>query len=694
MSSSDNFGLGNGTVVDLTTADPRAVVCFLNAGENEYNGRLGARISALFVILIISSAATFFPVLAARVRWLRINIYVYLFARYFGAGVIVATAFIHLLDPAYGEIGPQTCVGMTGGWATYSWVPAIVLISVLLIFLMDFGAERYVEHKYGMAHSVADHPNVEALITDHPGSDNGLARNNRNLSLSHNQLHSGDQDENMHAAISAAQAQKDVSLKNQSLEKEDPEQLSHADSNEEMQERSFRQQIAAFLILEFGVIFHSVIIGLNLGTAGDEFSTLYPVLVFHQSFEGLGIGARMSAIPFPRRFSWLPWFLCGSYGLTTPIAIAIGLGLRTTYNSGSYTANVVSGVLDSISAGILIYTGLVELLARDFLFNPELTKESRRLFFMVVCVFVGAGREKEPIGSLLIRKRRSLGFFALACRCRDRKIEERGRKKTMDRNIMAKDPMRTAQYLTTHARNSTSSPPELFLSIPDVDYSGFYCPSCSLPGPCLCSVSNLSSSYLEFSPAANTNSPDNSTLNDFDISAYIATPEPSAHSTPSMSFSTSTPSSPTTINTPSRDTTEKDDWSHVMRDRRRRSGVMSAEEARESASFLNTPEFKNASRKEKEELIARYQKRQQQNRNSQRNFRRRQAKLVDDLREEIEKLKSENGRLTEELSARQKRERKGEGHAGARKKRVVTKEVEIEVLDDDNGDGDGETDEE
>lgn len=89
-----DFGLGDGTSVDLTTADPRDVVCFITQGENEYNGKLGARISALFVILIVSSAATFFPVVAARVRWVRINIYVYLFARYFGAGVIVATAFI------------------------------------------------------------------------------------------------------------------------------------------------------------------------------------------------------------------------------------------------------------------------------------------------------------------------------------------------------------------------------------------------------------------------------------------------------------------------------------------------------------------------------------------------------------------------------------------------------------------------
>ncbi|KAH6679708.1 Zinc/iron permease [Halenospora varia] len=378
------------TSVDLDTADATQIICYLNRGENDYNGQLGARISALFVILICSSAATFFPVIASRVRWVRINIYVYLFARYFGAGVIVATAFIHLLDPAYDEIGPASCVGMTGHWADYSWCPAIVLTSIMAIFLMDFAAERYVDNKYGFAHN---HQNVEDIITDYPGQDDEVAAGPR--SLTHNQLHSGDQDDSMHAAITSAQRQKDApsrSKKENESYNSDPEngKTIQTPSVTEMEERSFQQQIAAFLILEFGVIFHSVIIGLNLGTTGDEFSTLYPVLVFHQSFEGLGIGARMSAIPFPKRYNWLPWFLCAGYGLTTPIAIAIGLGLRTTYNAGSFTANVVSGVLDAISAGILIYTALVELLARDFLFNPDLTRSRNRLTFMIICVLLGA----------------------------------------------------------------------------------------------------------------------------------------------------------------------------------------------------------------------------------------------------------------------------------------------------------------
>jgi len=241
---------------------------------------------------------------------------------------------------------------MTGNWSAYSWPPAIILVSVTAMFLLDFGAERYVEIKYGTDQNPVS---IETVVTN---------------------ASRGNQPDQVETKEEQARIREPTSDSN--------------DANLKI-DRSFRQQIAAFLILEFGVIFHSIIIGLNLGTSGPEFSTLYPVLVFHQSFEGLGIGARMSAIPFPQKFAWLPWTLCAAYGLTTPVSIAIGLGLRTTYNSGSFTASVVSGVFDSMSAGILMYTGLVELLARDFLFNPERTMDNRRLTFMILCLLLGTG---------------------------------------------------------------------------------------------------------------------------------------------------------------------------------------------------------------------------------------------------------------------------------------------------------------
>lgn len=71
---------------------------------------------------------------------------------------------------------------------------------------------------------------------------------------------------------------------------------------------AFTTQLTAIFILEFGVIFHSVFIGLVLATT-DELVILLLVLVFHQLFEGLGLGARLALIPWPKSRRWLPYAL-------------------------------------------------------------------------------------------------------------------------------------------------------------------------------------------------------------------------------------------------------------------------------------------------------------------------------------------------------------------------------------------------
>ena len=154
----------------------------------------------------------------------------------------------------------------------------------------------------------------------------------------------------------------------------------------------FAAQMTAIFILEFGVIFHSIFIGLTLAVTGSDFNILYIVLAFHQTFEGLGLGSRLATTTWPRNKQWLPWVLGSAYGLTTPTAIAIGLGVSSTFSPNSPTTQIVNGVFDSISAGILIYTGLVELMAHEFMFNPEMRKSSiKMMLFAYVCMCVGAG---------------------------------------------------------------------------------------------------------------------------------------------------------------------------------------------------------------------------------------------------------------------------------------------------------------
>lgn len=65
----------------------------------EYDGRMGLRISAIFVILIGSLLGYIILLLLARFPQSRVATHALFVVRYFGSGVIVATAFIHLLAP-------------------------------------------------------------------------------------------------------------------------------------------------------------------------------------------------------------------------------------------------------------------------------------------------------------------------------------------------------------------------------------------------------------------------------------------------------------------------------------------------------------------------------------------------------------------------------------------------------------------
>lgn len=109
-------------------------------------------------------------------------------------------------------------------------------------------------------------------------------------------------------------------------------------------------------------------------------------------FEGLGLGSRLAFLVLPHKYKWVPYGASVLYSLMTPIGIAVGLGVRTTYNPDGTTASIVSGVLDSLSAGVLLYTGLVELLAHEFLFNPKMhTASTGRIVYASLCILTGAG---------------------------------------------------------------------------------------------------------------------------------------------------------------------------------------------------------------------------------------------------------------------------------------------------------------
>lgn len=283
-----------------------------------------------------------------------------------------------LLNPAYGAIGPNSCVGMTGGWSLYGWPGALAMAGATGVWVMDLAAKRYVEKRYCVC----------GLEGEEDGADGTLDERTER------RRKGGAERTRAEGDVGAASADESaVDVEAGSVRSSSSSRDRSSARKERLATVAFKQQLAAFLVLEFGILMHSVIIGMAMGAAGaDEFPILYVVLLFHQSFEGLGIGARLSAIPMPARLGrWLPWALCGGYGVTTPVGIAVGLGLRHGYDAGGFAAQAVAGVLDAVSAGILLYNGLVELLARDFIFRPERTDDDWELAFMVGSVLVGAG---------------------------------------------------------------------------------------------------------------------------------------------------------------------------------------------------------------------------------------------------------------------------------------------------------------
>ena len=127
------------------------------------------------------------------------------------------------------------------------------------------------------------------------------------------------------------------------------------------------------MTLEAGILVHSVLIGLDLGLqSGSAYTALLSAITFHQFFEGFALSQILIEAEF---HSFLVVALATTfYALTTPIGIAIGIGVRQTFDTGSVTACLTLGILDSLSGGILIYIGLTTLLANWIVNNEELAR--------------------------------------------------------------------------------------------------------------------------------------------------------------------------------------------------------------------------------------------------------------------------------------------------------------------------------
>ena len=342
--------------------------------ESAYNGHNGLRILSIFIIFIASALGVFFPILSSKYSFVRLPQICFFVAKFFGSGVIIATAFIHLLEPASEALGDE-CLG--GTFEEYPWAFGICLMSLFALFISELLTDYYVDRmsekcEFGRSRAVVaaaddcttnvkDGVGVSVSVADDIGTDpkeiniasketyneNSNVDSEVDLEANGNVCISDNYSNDGSSSISGSpqnEANRDGGGAEGGVEV-----LATMTSQESACDtclESYRNQIIAVSILEFGILFHSVFIGLTLAVSGDEFPTLFVVLVFHQMFEGLGLGTRVAEVEWPKSKRFTPWLMGIAFSVTVPISIAIGLGVRQTFIPGSRKALISSGVFD------------------------------------------------------------------------------------------------------------------------------------------------------------------------------------------------------------------------------------------------------------------------------------------------------------------------------------------------------------
>jgi len=350
--------------------------------SDEYNTPL--HVGALLIIWFTSALAASFPLLAKKFPGLHIPKRFFFFVRHFGTGVLIATAFVHLLPTAFISLG-DPCLG--GFWVNdYPAMPgAIALASIFFVTILEmvFHPSRKCT-SIQVSSDQPDHRTTEdtdetAVDDDRPAMPmrDMQPPRARSSSVGHglNSLPTVDEE----AERIRFQA------------KGDPHRDSLGHPAVLSPEQKLRKERLQCVLLELGILFHSIFIGMALSVSvGNEFIILLIAIVFHQTFEGLALGSRISMVKWPEKNKYQPWLMAMAYGMTTPLGQAIGIATHTLYSPDSQIGLIVVGVMNSISAGLLTFASLVELMSEDFL-SDESWQYLRGRRRVIACLFVFLG---------------------------------------------------------------------------------------------------------------------------------------------------------------------------------------------------------------------------------------------------------------------------------------------------------------
>ncbi|KAI9268944.1 ZIP zinc transporter-domain-containing protein [Phascolomyces articulosus] len=312
------------------------------AVTTDYN--LGLRIGAIFIIMAATMIGVFAPIILHRIRPYSqhgVRYWILTISKFFGTGVILAVAFIHMIPEAIMRF-ESPCI--VDDWTSYhGFVGVFALIAVFFIQIVELAILSHVEKKHTNQDTNSNDDTTAANKDIETGS---VVKGGSNTHV----------DGHTHMMIENSKDMRDVST----------------------------------IVLELGIVIHSIIIGLTLGFSSNEgFTALFIALVFHQFFEGLALGTRINEMEHKNYIK--PLIMGLIFSLTTPVGVAIGIGVNLTVNPFSQSSVLGQAILDSLAAGILLYNAFISLIAGEINHNAAFRRSS--LPYKAICflsLYIGA----------------------------------------------------------------------------------------------------------------------------------------------------------------------------------------------------------------------------------------------------------------------------------------------------------------
>ncbi|KAJ6741450.1 ZINC/IRON TRANSPORTER [Salix viminalis] len=318
--------------------------CTCDAGGGEGTNKSEAlkyKAVAIASILFAGAVGVCLPVIGKTIPVLSPERNAFFIIKAFAAGVILSTAFVHVLPDAFDSL-TSPCLA-ENPWGEFPFTGFVAMMSAIGTLMVDCVASSYFTRLH--------------LNKAQPGESGDEEK-----AAGEGHVHTHATHGHSHGIVDSSAGSA-------------PSQL--------IRHRVITQ------VLELGIVVHSVIIGVSLGASAspETIKPLVAALSFHQFFEGIGLGGCITQAKFKTKTIVTMGLF---FSLTTPVGIAVGLGISNVYNESSPNALIVQGIFDAASAGILIYMALVDLLAADFM-HPRVQSNGALQLGVNVSLLLGVG---------------------------------------------------------------------------------------------------------------------------------------------------------------------------------------------------------------------------------------------------------------------------------------------------------------